>query len=118
MWHHIDTSGPNPGAISHHTSVVFNERMYLFGGSKANGDENTKFFSLDIKSFRWEIIQSVSYYNVVTNLQRGQVPETRDEHTAIIYEGSMIIFGGFVNGVRSNDIYRYYFNDNRWELIK
>jgi hypothetical protein len=30
----------------------------------------------------------------------------------------MIIFGGFVNGVRTNDIYRYYFNDNRWELVQ
>eukprot|EP00347_Sterkiella_histriomuscorum_P006674 403351868 len=107
MWHHTDTSGPSPGAISHHTSVVFNERMYLFGGSKANGEENSKFFSLDLKSYRWEVIQS-----------RGQVPTTRDEHTALIYEGSLIIFGGFVNGVRSNEIYRYYFNDNRWELVQ
>jgi hypothetical protein len=30
----------------------------------------------------------------------------------------MIIFGGFVNGVRSNEIFRYYFNDNRWELVQ
>ena len=30
----------------------------------------------------------------------------------------MILFGGFVNGERSNEIYRYYFNDNRWELVQ
>ena len=65
MWHLMETTGPNPGAISHHTSVVFNERMYLFGGSKANGEENPRFFSLDLKSYRWEIVQGVSkqYFN-------------------------------------------------------
>lgn len=64
MWHHIDTSGPNPGAIAHHTSIVFNERMYLFGGSKANGEENYKYYSLDLKSYRWETIQSVRNTNI------------------------------------------------------
>jgi len=59
MWHLIETSGPNPGAISHHSSVVYNERMYLFGGSKANGEENKKFYSLDLKSYKWEVISSV-----------------------------------------------------------
>ena len=42
----------------------------------------------------------------------------RDDHTAVIYEGSMVIFGGFsTNGERSNDIYRYYFKDNKWEKV-
>jgi hypothetical protein len=41
MWHHIDTTGrENPGALSHHTAVVFGDKMYLFGGSKENGSEN------------------------------------------------------------------------------
>jgi N-acetylneuraminic acid mutarotase len=30
----------------------------------------------------------------------------------------MVIFGGFVNGERSNEIYRYYFKENRWERVK
>ena len=51
-------------------------------------------------------------------MQRGQVPETRDEHTAVVYEGTMVIFGGFVRGTRSHDIYRYYFKENKWENIQ
>ena len=27
-----------PGALSHHSSVVYNEKMYLFGGSYASGE--------------------------------------------------------------------------------
>lgn len=58
-WKLIETTGPNPGAISHHTSVVYNERMYLFGGSKMSGEENKNFYGLDLKLFKWEIIPGV-----------------------------------------------------------
>ena len=68
MWHLIETSGPNPGAISHHSSVVYNERMYLFGGSKANGEENKKFYSLDLKSYKWEVISSVRQNQILMNI--------------------------------------------------
>lgn len=30
----------------------------------------------------------------------------------------MLIFGGFVNGERVNDIYRYYFKENKWEKVQ
>jgi N-acetylneuraminic acid mutarotase len=49
---------------------------------------------------------------------RGDVPRSRDDHTAVVYDGSMVVFGGFVEGSeRTNEIYRYYFRDNRWERI-
>ena len=48
---------------------------------------------------------------------RGDIPITRDEHTANMYEGTMVIFGGFVEGQRMNDIYRYYFKENKWEKV-
>ena len=37
-----------PGAISHHTCVVWNGMMYLYGGSKASGEENNSLFSFDV----------------------------------------------------------------------
>lgn len=46
------------------------------------------------------------------------VPITRDEHSANVYnEDSMIIFGGFVNGSRTNEVYRFHFNSKRWEKL-
>ena len=68
--------------------------MYLFGGSKGNCDANEGMYTLDLRSYRWEKL----------TLQ-GDVPESRDEHTCNIYGASMIIFGGFVNGVRTNDVF-------------
>jgi|LauGreDrversion4_2_1035121.scaffolds.fasta_scaffold484558_2 hypothetical protein len=29
----------------------------------------------------------------------------------------MIIFGGFINGERTNSVFRFIFNENRWENI-
>lgn len=46
------------------------------------------------------------------------MPLARDDHTAVVYEGSMVIFGGFTSdGERSNDLYRYHFKDNKWERV-
>jgi N-acetylneuraminic acid mutarotase len=64
-------------------------------------------YALDLKNFKWEPVHG-----------RGEVPIPRDEHTALIYENSMIVFGGFAeNGERVNEIYRYYFKENKWEKV-
>mmetsp|Transcript_2846 Transcript_2846/g.2670 ORF Transcript_2846/g.2670 Transcript_2846/m.2670 type:complete len:99 (+) Transcript_2846:593-889(+) len=63
--------------------------------------------ALDMKNMKFEAVYT-----------RGDVPTHRDEHTALIYENSMVIFGGFdLNGDRVNDIYRYFFKENKWEKI-
>ena len=74
-------------------------------------------YTLDLHSYKWEILQPVSN-NGGDIKQRGQIPEPRDEHTALIYEGAMIIYGGFVNGERTSDIYKYYFKENKWEFVQ
>lgn len=47
-----------PGAISHHTSVVWNNKMYLYGGSKANSEENLDLFVLDVDKCLWNIVKT------------------------------------------------------------
>ena len=81
--------------------------MFLFGGSDLE-TENRKFFSLDLNTFRWDLVKS-----------RGDLPVTRDEHTAVVDENehSMIVFGGFLNGQRSNEIVKYLFQENRWAKV-
>jgi len=88
---------------------MYGDKMYLFGGSSGQTlkDSSHYFYSLDMKGYKWEVIHA-----------RGEVPTCRDDHTAVIYEGSIVIFGGFsTDGERSNDLYRYYFRDNKWEKI-
>ena len=48
-WKLLEPKGNvHPGAISHHTSIVYSDKMYLFGGSKASGQENKHFYSFNI----------------------------------------------------------------------
>lgn len=82
--------------------------MYLFGGSKGNCDPNEKLYALDLKTFRWEFVVD----------QSGNIPKTRDEHSATLWDTNyMVIFGGFVNGLRTNEVYRFHFPSRKWELL-
>jgi len=51
VWKFITTKATSPedrpGQVAHHTSVVFGDKMFLFGGSNLE-TENKKFFSLDL----------------------------------------------------------------------
>ena len=82
--------------------------MYLFGGSNLE-QENTKFFSLDMLSLKWEVVRS-----------KGELPLTRDEHTAVVNEedATIIIFGGFLAGERTNEVVKYSIGDNSWSKVK
>lgn len=96
--------------------MVHNDIVYIFGGTVQHHKQALNYsdqiesplVSLDLKSYKWEFVQG-----------RGEIPLTRDEHTACYYESSMVIFGGFLRtGERVNHIYRYYFRENKWELVK
>jgi N-acetylneuraminic acid mutarotase len=45
------------------------------------------------------------------------VAKTRDEHTATLFDGSMVIFGGFEEGERVNTLSRFHFSTKKWEKI-
>lgn len=47
------------------------------------------------------------YYN---NEFQGDIPLPRDDHSLNVWGKDFIIFGGFVNGSRVNDIYQLEFN--------
>jgi N-acetylneuraminic acid mutarotase len=46
------------------------------------------------------------------------VPESRDEHSAVVHDDYMVVFGGFENGVRTNSMVRYNFESNTWSEFK
>ena len=119
QWNKLETTGKDKpgkiydvnnllGPIAHHSSVVFSEKMYLFGGSNQQRKvHNHTFWQLDLKNLRWDVI-----------FARGDIPGNREDHTAVIYEGAMVVFGGFLpNGERTNDIYMYFFKENKWEKV-
>mmetsp|Transcript_23695 Transcript_23695/g.23455 ORF Transcript_23695/g.23455 Transcript_23695/m.23455 type:complete len:81 (+) Transcript_23695:317-559(+) len=72
--------------------------MFIFGGS--NGDrEFNDTLVLDLISLQWTVLTP----DVPT------CPPPLDSHTACLYEegsvGWMVVFGGFVQGDRTNEVY-------------
>ena len=63
-WKMLKTSAAKgseiPKALSHHTSVVWNGNMYVYGGCKASGEENQTIFALDVKKLSWSHLEVVS----------------------------------------------------------
>lgn len=55
-WHRLDLKGKHvPRPVSHHTSVIYENKMYLFGG--INGiDSNEQMYSLNLNDLSWELI--------------------------------------------------------------
>jgi hypothetical protein len=86
--------------------------MYLFGGS-GGMCENTDLYALDLDKYTWSIVNAKAKDGDASNL-----PVTRDEHSCVIHDGAMVIFGGFKYGERTNDIFKYHFEQNVWEEIK
>ena len=101
-WQLLSTKGPSPGAISHHSSVVYQGKMYLFGGNMRNNDGNEKLYCLNIGTLTWSIIKTT-----------GGI-YSRDEHTAELHDGKMYIFGGFEKGLRQNSVIIYDFETSTW----
>ena len=85
--------------------------MFLFGGSSKES-ENVDMYTLDLQLFKWSVVKAKAENDDVTNL-----PRTRDEHSCVLLGNSMIVFGGFSFGQRTNDIYKYNFTTNQWKLI-
>ena len=91
--------------------MVFKNKMYLFGGSSREC-ENAEMFTLDLKLFKWAIVKVKADKDEPINL-----PKTRDEHSCVMNGNSMIVFGGFTFGQRSNEIFEFNFVTNTWRLV-
>lgn len=85
--------------------------MYLYGGS-IGLSSNPVFYALDLTKLIWETVRTKPYQNIEEN-----TPAPRDEHTAIIHDEQMIVFGGFVDGERVNHTFRFIFKTGEWKLV-
>ena len=111
-----------PGPVAHHTACVYKDQLLLFGGNNyqrtiliadPNNDNSEKtyrpLFSFNLKTCTWSHLKT-----------KGDVVIPRDEHTAVIDEhtSQMIVFGGFEEGTRTNEIVIYNMQKMIWQHMK
>lgn len=89
-----------------HTSVVYGDSMFVYGGKSKTGVlEDLVEFKFETQS--WSTIQG-----------DGTKPGTRYGHSAVIHENAMYIFGGRDNDDKThNDIFEFRFDTLRWTKI-
>jgi len=106
VWETVRTSGDDPPARTDHSCVVQNNRMLVFGGF----DGRVRFQDLqmlDLEQHRWE--QPPEAGAMATPPPMG-----RFGHTAVIYNNSMFIFGGWNGHETLDDLYEFSLGTFQW----
>ncbi|KAH9582003.1 hypothetical protein LSM04_002375 [Trypanosoma melophagium] len=89
-----------------HTIVVYRHDLYLYGGYGPKNTYSTGIFCNVKMTLHWKELRGV-----------GVVPTGRANHTSIMYENKMIIYGGQRNLDVFDDLYIVNLDNMRWEKV-
>lgn len=105
-WNIVTTKGDGPGPLAHHCAEIHGDKMIINGGFGCDGEENTKLWELDLKTYEWAVIA-----------EEGDIPEPRDDHSICYNNGKLYLFGGFVRGKRTNELYEFDCETKKWACL-
>ena len=86
-----------PSPRGSHSACLLGEKLYIFGGYGGFGYKRQDFndtYALDIKSWKWEKIQT-----------RGKPPPPRSGHSACIVNHRIFVYGGWNCHDQFNDLW-------------
>ncbi len=92
-----------PSPRDRHVSIVHNRSIFIFGGYDGFNRVND-FYEFNVDYNTWQEVLCSG---------QGQPPTPRHSHSAVMYEDSMYVFGGYDGHYRS-DFYRFNFITNTW----
>lgn len=95
----MQTSGRGPGRISHHTVSVRPTKEVVFYGGLKGDESNNEIFLFNPNTNAW--------LQVNPSNQSEQVAARDDHVMSDLSDGSFLIFGGFVNGSRVNELAKF-----------
>lgn len=108
-WKKIEIKGDLPSARFDHTSIIYQDSMYVFGGE--NGNYLNDVCEYNFLKNEWKEIETT-----------GEKPSKRSGHKVAFYSGrfmnesSMFLFGGY-DGDYCNDLYNFNFSTRLWKKI-
>ena len=84
--------------------------MIIFGGQFHSTNNTNELNTFEFAKNLW----------VSSSFLPTEVPYV-DGHNAVVYEGEMIVFGGFIGGTigkYSNLVYKFNFQNRKWTLVQ
>ena len=100
-------------ALHRHTAVVFENKMYLYGGKVSIFENSNKLYSYEFEKNQWAVLNE----EVGQKIDGLTFPLYIDSHNAEIYKTEMLVFGGFIGGsvaLYSRCIFSYNFETKQW----
>nr|CCA23939.1 conserved hypothetical protein [Albugo laibachii Nc14] len=109
QWTKLVSQGSVPSRRSGASGVVHRDRMYLFGGYEGrNGSYFQDLYYYDFETQIWDQVKC-SNPNVC--------PQERTDHSMVVYEDSLYLFGGCDKSTRFDDLWRFDLSQKRWEQV-
>eukprot|EP01062_Namystynia_karyoxenos_P016242 TRINITY_DN15915_c0_g2_i1.p1 TRINITY_DN15915_c0_g2~~TRINITY_DN15915_c0_g2_i1.p1 ORF type:complete len:441 (+),score=133.26 TRINITY_DN15915_c0_g2_i1:121-1443(+) len=110
-WTQVELTGQPPTGRAFHSAVMHRGKVIIFGGCNGRGRFN-RISRIDGETGVCEEVQSIS----------GELPATRYCHTAVEYQGRMLVFGGKCGGRNSNrrlaDMFSFSFDSKEWSVVE
>lgn len=99
-WGRAFATGCPPAPRYHHSAVVFNTSMFVFGGYTGDIHSNSNLTNKnDLFEYKFYTGQWVEWKFV------GKTPVPRSAHGAAVYDGKLWIFAGYDGNARLNDMW-------------
>ena len=116
VWKKIEIANPNQsGAPRGHSSILFNNKLYIFGGVTLFKKFQNRLSIIDLNSKKIENLD----FNNQQNGQNGVIPKPLAFHSAVLLDKEkFLIHGGLDKNYNAvNDCYIVYFKDLKFEKI-
>jgi len=107
-WRRIVVPNEKPAARRHHTGILYEDKLYVFGGALPSKAPTNDFYVFDFGTTKWELVSF-----------KGEPPGPRCGHTAVLYDKKMWIFAGFDNQRTAfNDLHFFDFETKEWKKVE
>ncbi|PKK28815.1 actin-fragmin kinase-like [Columba livia] len=113
-WEMLDCSRDGPEELEEHSMVAYKGILCIFGGMVDSAFTQAKIplWIYDTDSARWTECRTVPAET------ESSAPANRKGHSAVVYQSSMYIYGGYF-GIRgiSQEFWTFHFDTRRWECV-
>jgi N-acetylneuraminic acid mutarotase len=97
-WNRLPENGKPPIPRSGAKGVHFEDKLYFFGGyQKKRGDFYKDLFYYDLFKSEWFNIDA---------LQTGELPSERTDHSVVVWDGRLWVYGGYDGRRKLGDLYK------------
>ncbi|RZF36495.1 hypothetical protein LSTR_LSTR015297 [Laodelphax striatellus] len=116
-WGRAFVTGTPPAPRYHHSAVVHDSSMFVFGGYTGDIHSNSNLTNKDdLFEYKFQTGQWIEWKF------EGRTPVPRSAHGAAVYDGKLWIFAGYDGNARLNDMWtislqRGNTNDRCWEEV-